>query len=444
MNVMSQTEIAILRLIADEVDKVLRSPNKPSLAILGGLTKVMERNLPKLTLGRNIKVEWDDTKPMEPYIMAMYPDPEELNKKSTELFGMLVDADGIVSTKTKASNEVYHKYVEKWCEIQNWQLFIDIRLVDTGSALSVTTGDQFAAVLAHEIGHVMNGDPIELIKTYRENLYQQSKLERMLLSKNFFVRKVALPLFVNTLQFRIVTSKPDAVAEEMAADSYVPEEFRGALVSYITDRLLKTTAGTRLIITKEEYKAQHKTGFRYHRSTIELLIKRRDVLKRRMDAQYNHPSMNPYLKNLMRFCSKGVIGFKPDNKEEDALEEARLAVLAEKEYDRVMEMASLVLEGAKGPSERDITMLELEIGDITNADDRLWCIQTIYDYIEDIERIQKKNRESAAKKGVVLPDTKDPRLARLWELRNKVMAMNVEDNRPKYGVVIQYPKGYEG
>lgn len=444
MNVMSQSEIAILRLIADEVDKVLRSSNKPSLAVLGGLTKVLERNLPKLTLGRTIKVEWDDTRPMEPYIMAMYPDPEELNKKSAELFDMLVNAEALVKPNAKEPFVEYNKYVEKWCEIQHWQLFIDMRLVDTGSPLSVTTGDQFVAVLAHEIGHVMNGDPAELLRTYRENLYQQSKLERMLLSKNFFVRKVALPLFVNTLQFRIVTSKPGAVAEEMAADSYVPEEFRGALVSYITDRLLKTTAGTKLIITKEEYKAQHKTGFKYHRSTIELLIKRRDILKRRMDAQYNHPSMNPYLKTLMRFCSKGVIGYNPESDKEDALEEARLAILAEREYTRVLEMASSVLESTKGPSERDITMLELEIADIANADDRLWCIQTIYDYIEDIERIQKKNRESAAKKGITLPDTKDPRLVRLWDLRNKVMAMKVEDNRPKYGVLIQYPKGYEG
>lgn len=449
MNIMSQSEISVLKLIADEVYKVMRSTNKPTVNLLSSLAKVMERNLPKLTLGRKIKVEWDESKPAEPYIMAMYPNPEELHKKSTDLFAMLVDVKTMLDSdnKKEPSYNDYKEYIEKWCEIQNWQLFIDMRLVDTGSPLSVVTGDQFSAILAHEIGHVMNGDPMELIKTYRENLHQQSKLERMLLSKNFFVRKIALPLFVNSLQFRVITTKPGAAAEELAADSYVPDEYRGALISYISDRLLKTTAGTRLIITKEEYKAQHRTAFNYHRSTVELLIKRRDVLKRRLEGQYNDPRMNPYLKSLIKFCSKGVTGYNPETDEEDALEESKLAILAEKEYERILETSIPVCE-SKGPSDRDLIMLELEIQDISNVDDKLWCIQTIYDYIEAIERERKNAEKKANRKSISLPAEmkRDPRLERLWSMRDKIMAMNVEDTRPKYGALIQiqYPDGYEG
>ena len=79
-------------------------------------------------MGKDIEVIWDTTHPVEPYIMAMYPDQEELHKKSKELFDLLVDADG-VKTKTPSKSIPYDKYTEKWCEIQHWQLYIDIRLI---------------------------------------------------------------------------------------------------------------------------------------------------------------------------------------------------------------------------------------------------------------------------------------------------------------------------
>ena len=445
MKVMSKSEVMILRIIADEVDKILRSVNSITVPNLS-LTKTLERYLPQLTMGKTIKVEWDTTNPMQPYVMAMYPDPEELHKKSKELFDVLVDADGIKDKPSKT--DAYKRsgdYLERWCEIQHWQLFIDIRLIDKTSAISVTSGDQFSAILAHEIGHVMNGDPMQLLQTYRENLYQQSNLERMLLSNNFFVRKIALPVFVNTLQFRVILNKPDSVAEEMAADGYIPEEFRGAMIDYVTNRLLMTTGGSKLVITREEYKAEHRTAVKYHRSTIILLTKRRDVLKRRMDSQYNNPTMNPYLKNLIKFCAAGVSGFKPGEEKENLVEESRLAMDCERSIQRIMEDTNVLLEGAR-VTERDLTMLELDIDEIKNSDDKLWCIQTIYDYIEIIEKEQAKKEREAAKKGVTLPKeiSKDPRLDRLWKMRNKVTTMKVSDNGPVYGVFVQYPKGYEG
>lgn len=444
MNVMSKSEVTILRIIADEVDKILRSKNSITIPNLS-LTKTLERYLPELTMGKDIEVIWDTTRPMEPYIMAMYPDPEELHKKSKELFDILVDADGI---KGKPSRQDAYKrsmgYTDKWMEIQHWQLYIDIRLIDRESAISVASGDQFSAILAHEIGHVMNGDPAQLLQTYRENLYQQSKLERMLLSNNFFVRKIALPVFVNTLQFRVVLNKADSAAEELAADGYIPEEFRGAMVDYVTNRLLKTTAGSRVVITREEYKAEHRMAIKYHRSTIILLTKRRDILKRRLDAQYNSPAINPYLKNLVKFCAAGVTGFKPEDGTENLLEESTFATSALESVHRT-EVDMSMMEGTK-VTDRDLTMLELDIDDIKNSDDKLWCIQTIYDYIEAIEKEQEKKNRLASKKGVALPKelTKDPRLDRLWKMRNKVTAMKVSDTGPVYGVFVQYPKGYEG
>ena len=442
MNVMSKSEVARLKIIADEVDMVLRSRNSITIAN-GSLTKTLERHLPHLTMGKDIEVIWDTTHPVEPYIMAMYPDQEELHKKSKELFDLLVDADG-VKTKTPSKSIPYDKYTEKWCEIQRWQLYIDIRLIDTRSSLSVTSGDQFSAILAHEIGHVMNGDPFELIRTYRETLYQQSKLERMLLSNNFFVRKIALPVFISTLHFRIVLNRPDSVAEELSADGYIPQEFRGAMIDYVTNRLLKTTAGSRLVISKEEDKADHTTAIRYHRGTIALLVKRRDILKRRLDAQYNSPAtINPYLKKLVKFCAAGVTGFKPEDATENPIEEASFANAVIKSNERITMEAMALLESVK-VTDRDITMLEIDIDNIKTVDDKMWCIQTIYDYIEYIEKEQAKKYKSY--KGAALPKelTRDPRIERLWKLRNKVTDIKISDSSQSYGVFVQYPKGYEG
>lgn len=447
MDIMSKTEIDILHLISSEVDKIIRSNSDQSL-IRNPLTNLLTRTLPQLTVGRTVKVEWDDSRTSEPYIMAMYPDPDELNKKSQRLFEILADTDNIEGNKKEKS--IYtseNEYLAVWTEIKNWQLFIDSRLIDKNSSISVTYGDQFSAILAHEIGHVMNEDPISLLRKYRENLYQQSQMERLLLSKNIFVRKVALPIFVNTLQFRIIVNRPDNFIEEVRADNYIPDDFKGAMEDYVANRLLRTVAGSRLIITKEDYNSQLATGIKYHRGTLELLRKRRDILKRRLNSQYNAPGMNTYLKNLMKFCASGVVGYKPDT-DENIMNEATLVKSFNRSYQSILEEYTPILEVRK-ITERDLVMLELDIQDIKTTDDKMWCIQTIYDYIEYVERENNKRYKKLIKDNdpILKNAPTDPRLERLWKMRSEVMNIKLDNNdfeNDRYGVYIKYPKGYEG
>ena len=71
----------------------------------------------------------------------------------------------------------------------------------------------------------------------------------MMLSDSRVIRSIMLPMFTHTLQFFIVAKdRNDAKSCEIAADSYVPDEYKGALVVYMNDNLLHDPDASKLVI----------------------------------------------------------------------------------------------------------------------------------------------------------------------------------------------------
>lgn len=431
---MTSHEIGLLRIISDSVDEYLRNksmvkPEKSSVA------KTMEMVLPKLLPTYHFKVFWHYTK--QPFIACIRPDIDELSKKSAELVNVLNDPK-------KGSQE----YLEKWCEIKNWEITLDPRILTKGHPCCVDSGDEFVAIICHEIGHVFNRDPIAFIVNYRTAMLNASKAERMMMSKSPIIRKLILPMFVHTEQFKLIVKTRNAAEIEIAADAYVPPEFAPALVSYIEHHVLTTPETNKMVIDKETFDGEQQLAVNYSRSTIDLMKRRRDVLKKQINAQYHSPDSDNYLKRMLAFMGKAVGHYDPNTDQSSVLSEALDIKQFERQCNRATMEAVSILEATK-ITDRELTMLEVEAESIETTDDKLWIIQTIYDYLEAIseqqaKRYKKMGNGKPSKADIDQMMANDARVDRLNKLRAKVMATKVHDMEDHYGVFVRYPRGYEG
>lgn len=430
---LSKYEVDRLNIIRDEVNRYLKSTNLDT----SGIESCIKRILPKIMLGKRFDVVMNDIA-KRPFIMSIYPDIKELNKKSEDLIKIMEDP--------KSNNE---EFVSKWCEIEHWYVEIDSRILNRMHRLCVDDGEQFVAILCHEIGHVMNENPISLFYNFKKNRDRFDMFERMMLSENKIVRKLILPMFVHTSQFRIIVENLANMKNgnkiEMAADAYVPEEYQGALISYIDNHLLNNPDTTDCVQDREQFNNDQQVAIRFSKESIYLLKERRDVLKRQIQTQYNSPNTDNYGKHMMKFIGKHITCYNPETDKTNLISEGVLENGYLRDFEQCMEKAEAILESTR-VNERDITVLEIQAENIHTPEDKLYIIHTIYDYMEFItkENAKKIKKVKKVTDNIQKELLKDSRLQRLEALRDKVMAVKVSDNGDRYGLFVKYPEGYEG
>lgn len=251
-----------------------------------------------------------------------------------------------------------------------------------------------------------------------------------------------LPMYTHTLQFFIVVNnRNDQKSCEMAADAYVPDEYKGALVSYMNDQLLTDPDGSKLVTDGKTFDSEQEVGINLSRDSIEMLKGRRDMLNQQIQSQYNCPGNGPFQKNLMKFLGKSLTGYDPEH---DKYITMSLKSVTESSYARECEniekeAGKALMEAAK-LSPRDIDILEVQVESIQTPEDKMYLIHKVYDYIEAIDAENAKR----IKKGTGPSVIKDARLDRLNAIRAKILAKNVSEIGDKYGVFVKYPSGYEG
>lgn len=434
---MTSREVGFLQIIADDVDAYLKMHTnvKPENS---SIVRTMNMVLPKLFLGYHFTSEWEYSK--KPYIACIRPDITELSKKSKELVTILNDPK-----KGTA------QYLDKWAEIKTWEISLDPRIVTKGHPCCVDNGRQFVAIICHEIGHVMNRDPMELITTYRENMRTASKVEKMMYSDNTMVRKLILPMFVRTESFRVVvknTFDTHSDRVEMAADAYIPPEFAPDLVAYIEGHVLTRPDTAGLVQDEARYKNDQQVSVEYSRSVIDLMEKRRDALKKQIHAQHQSPDADDYTKKLMNFLGTALGHYDPATDTTNQIQESMELRRYTRESKAITESATAILESMK-VSTRDLDLLELDVKHITTTEEQLFAIQTIYDYMEAIAKQQSETTKKLQKQGLKDADIKrvlaeDGRMTRLNNLRKTVMNLDISSTPDSYGLYIRYPKGYEG
>lgn len=439
---MTSREVGFLQIIADDVDAYLKmsASVKPESS---SIVRTMNMVLPKLFLGYHFTTNWEYSK--EPYIACIRPDIGELSKKSKELVTILNDPKKGTS-----------QYLDKWAEIKTWEISLDPRIVTKGHPCCVDNGRQFVGILCHEIGHVMNHDPMELITTYREQMRTASKVEKMMYSDNTMVRKLILPMFIRTESFRVILKDEynyrimydRAGRIEMAADAYIPPEFAPDLVDYIERHILTRPDTAGLVQDVARYKNDQQVSVEFSRSVLDLMEKRRDVLKKQIHAQHQAPDADDYTKRLMNFLGSALGKYDPATDTTNQIQESVEMRRFVRENTDINKAATALLESLK-VTPRDLDILELDAKRIRSTEEQLFIIQSIYDYMEAVAKQQADQTKKLQKQGLDDAQIKkvlnaDGRMDRLANLRKEVMNMEITDVPDSYGLYIRYPKGYEG
>lgn len=447
MSTFSTSELAQLKIIEDEVNSYLNSKQKsPKMAV--GVNSALNRVIPNTLLpSKKVHITWnDDAK--TPFIMSITPDISELYKKADELTKIM--------SNPRSSNA---DFLKKWAEIKEWHIEIDTRTLTKGSRLCVSDGAQFVALLCHEIGHVMTESPIRLISNYKVRTLDFEIMEKLMLSNSRVLRSILLPMYTHTLQFLIVSrDRNDQKACEMAADAYVPDVYKGALVSYMNDHLLTDPDGSNLVVDAKTFDKEQEVGINLSRESIEMLKDRKDALNVQIQAQHNAPNSSAFHKQLMKFVGKNLTGLSlvdDDYMEKNAADkmmlkntnsdvylEGTMARAYEREYEAIKEQAEHALMEAAKITSRDLDILSVQIDDIKTPEDKMYFIHKVYDYMEAVSADEAKKVKAG--KSTIPGIIKDDRLERLSEMRSRILKKDVTTLGDKYGVFVKYPAGYEG
>lgn len=428
---MSNYELGMLAIIRDEVDAYLKSPNFKKNPEKSNIVPTLVKILPKIAIGKSFTIVINKSS-RDPFIMSIYPDLQELDEKSKELTEIMNDP--------RSNNE---EYVKTWCDIKNWVLEIDVRILLQDSPICVKNGGEFVALLCHEIGHVMVEDPLSLIYNYKKKRALYDKFDKLMTCKSKFVRRMMLPMFVNTLSFRIVCRKGNSLDKEIAADGYVPDEYRGHLLEYMNNCVLTTPNTSGLVVHDTDYERDQETSVSFSKESISMMNSRRDVLQHQLNAQYNGCEGSEYKKSLMKLLGKTLGNYDVEKCKKDVVKESVFEKKYTSELVECMNSANALLEATK-VSDRDLSILEIQCSDIKTTEDKIYLIHTIYDFIEAVTRENSSKLKKSKDPNIKEFIKNDSRLARLNACRELVMKTETTDVGDHYGLFVKYPKGYEG
>lgn len=440
MSSYSHSELAQLKIIEDEINGFLQSAahrrnvDPGSTSINRTLKLILENSL---LPSKTVTITWNHAA-RTPFIMSITPNIRELDYKSQEFLK-------IMDRASKKSEQAKAEFLRKWAEIKHWYIEIDARVLAFGNSLCVDDGGQFVALLCHEVGHVMIENPLSLFYNYQVNSLRFSTMERMMLSKSTIVRSLLLPMFVHTSQFILVVDNiHNGQEREKAADRYVPDEYKGALLAYIDNHILLNPDTNRLVMDKTTYDKQQEVAIQLPVDSIAMLKGRKEVLNQQIRAQYKCNNGSKFQKHLMQFIGRQMSGYDPET------DKSINAYLYDNTFDREFALESTnaeaaLLEAAR-VTERELDILAIQVDDIETPEDRMYLLHRTYDYMEaiqhEIDKANKKNKHA-------IGDYNDKRLDQLKEIREKIMSKQVDMqnnfmSRNNHSIFINYPKGYEG
>ena len=357
------------------------------------------------------------------FVMCCYPDIEELDNKMNDI----VDA---------MNSGSYDKVIQTWFKIKKWHIEVDKRLLVTGTPITVDNGQQFVAILCHEIGHALNANPAQVYNNYRVNKATSNLITKALLFKHGkVIRTLLVPMFVCVNGLRIIINTPGNELSEIHADSRIPDNYKSYLVDYAENHILKYPTASKCIVTKTEFDNEVKQGVEFSRNCIDLMKRRTALLKIHINT-FGRFTQSPTLKKVVDLLQKNVT---PDN----IVMEHAIMESFNRDYDIAEKEANTILE-TKMISDRDLLLLQCDIDGIKNQDDKIYVLNTIYDYLEVCQKQEEKLSRKYKDTYNIVPELQmvQGRLATLKKMAQDVSNHKIEDE--VYSVYVKYPKGYEG
>ena len=414
---------AYLDNIAERLNKCIHKGHGISPTMLP--TSFVAENITKaLDNGMNFDVIYIDAKDERTsFIMCCYPDIDELDNKMASI------ADAM-------NKSLHPKFLEIWESIKSWHIEIDKRILTTGTSITVDNGEQFVAILCHEIGHALIERPADVFFNYRNQKAVSNLITKALLSNSGkVVRALLLPMFFCVNGLRIIIKTPGQHIDEYSADLKVPDKYKPYLVDYAENHIIKYPTASKCIVTRTEYNNEINQGIAFSYNCIDLMKRRTTLLKFHINT-FGQFTKSPTLKKVSELLQKNVT---PDN----VIMEHAIMESFNRDYELAEKQANTILE-TKIVSDRELLLLQCDIDGIKNQDDKIYVLNTIYDYLEVCQKQQEKLSHKYKDAHGPVPELQmvQGKLTTLKKMAQDVSNRKIEDE--VYSVYVKYPKGYEG
>lgn len=342
------------------------------------------------------------------------------------------------------------KIVGMWQKNKEWVLEIDsILLRDT--TLNANPSE-IAAVIMHEIGHVVysNTVPQRLSKVLRYKIVTASiKIKKLIAWKR--VQRILDLVIIEACSaknFHYVNTDIERIADNFA----VRMGYGEALDQFI-DKLIKTQGNSLVNRSEGEIESDLKTVVNWSLDNIAELEFRKTSLRQMLQLEINkNPSV--YVRKIVVKIKEDFFGRSESKKLYSDMLIEQVQFLNNSENDQYLMNAydKIVQEGfrelfdpktrkLKRITQGDMDILTIQIDKIVNEDDKIYTLDLIYEYLDliniGLDMIASGSKDKVPHSKETLVGYRD----QLVKMRKRVMEIRIEPKR--YGLFIQYPKGYE-
>lgn len=369
------------------------------------------------------------------------------------------------------------EFTQKWEKIEKWCIELDsILFEDLGFDV---TGEELTALLLHEIGHVILSDevPKSTLKVVKYNL-----MKRELMFRNIFKEGIVNAMIMSFPIIEACSNKSfskKSLNKELDADEFVRKCGYGAELYSFIDKLIVNGQNSMVNKTIKEKEQDIAVITNWSFDNINSLVTRKRKLYRSLKLEMiRNPSS--YVKNIaaklnellfheskksflnttetQHIISGGIDDavLMDQRKCYEGMDVSELTI-DDIKMDPVIETvaANAIIKGAKSVSRffdkhnrikpckiRDLDVLEVEIANIRNADDKMFILECLHDELDRVlyalELLEDGRNEKVGQSKQTL--------ITYYNKVNKLINECKDTPIPKeqYGLFIKYPKGYEG
>lgn len=356
-------------------------------------------------------------------IMTVYPDEKTM--------------DAIISSVVNTQNDA--QIVSIWNRSVVWNVEIDARVLY--SSLNFTP-QELTALLLHEVGHTVysNSVPVRIATVIKLTYVTSDIVTRNLFKNNFLSKLLCFPIIhaCNTDKSKA------ALRTELHADKYAVASGYGDALQSAIDKVI-IYAGTDTTIEDD---IEELMGFSIE--TITALQKRQTAIAKmnlsRMMANISSPFGKKYLSKLV-----GAFNGNNNGSVTEAVFEKRLYSQIDKIISESTDYSSEMLtEGVfsrvhklKKINPMDIDYIGLQLDEIKSNDDKIMIVSYIYNKIDIIDYYISLIDSKSPK--YIVPHSRESLISMREQLNKyRLAAINKKLVPTQYGLVIQYPDGYEG
>ena len=380
-----------------------------------------------------------------------------VNNTTNTFFGMNIFPS--VSTMDVMIESIIEKkssteeIVKLWQNNDVWYIEIDsILLYD----LTLNANpSEIVAVLLHEIGHVVydNTIPRRLNKILRYKMMKMNYQMKALVANKKIRKLFNLTILESctTKSFSFSNS-----ATERHADKFVIKYGYGNELDTFIGKLIQSQGNS--LVNKDDAEIEKEIEIIVNWTVINLkeLEFRKKALRNSLKVEMLK-SPSDLTKRVVQDIHATFFGEATDKYREllseqycatpqDVYNEMMGEQILINDVNRILKEASLnifdKLGKVKKVTQSDIDILEVDIGNIQNSDDKIYLLDRLYSLMDqintalDLLEMGKDKRVTQSKS--TLLNMKD----QLTKLREQILAMKIIDK--EYGVFIRYPKGYQG